>query len=81
MAKALVTTCGSGLVVGMSVLPARATTRAKTFQRRRVASQTKPMQHCHPERELWISVRREIQSSRSELALERRDDIARWSLL
>ena len=26
-----------------------AATRAKTFQRRRVASQTKPMQPCHPE--------------------------------
>src|SRR5713101_3672026 len=24
--------------------------RGSTFQRRRVASQTKPMEHCHPER-------------------------------
>src|SRR5213083_2213524 len=31
-----------------------------TFQRRRCASQTKPMQECHPERELWISRRTEI---------------------
>ena len=34
-------------------------------RRRRVASQTKPMQPCHPERELWISRPTEIQSSRS----------------
>src|SRR6266567_4472029 len=57
--------------------PARATTRVNTFQLSRFESQTKPMQECHPERELWISVRREIQSSRSELALERSEGMTK----
>src|SRR2546421_12814967 len=34
----------------MMAKPSRATTRANTLQIRRFASQTKPLQACHPER-------------------------------
>src|SRR6266516_5615854 len=45
-------------------LPLKAATRANPFQRRRVASQMKPTQECHPERERRISRPTEILRSR-----------------
>ncbi len=53
------------------------TARVNPFQRRRFASQTKPLHACHPERELWISGRREILRYAQSLRLSRSEGMTK----